>query len=341
MSVTLVLTSIAISLGALAVLAQALDLWLGREKKARFAIIIKHFHQHYSASDARDSMYFPTFIIGAIYARIFGKRIISSAAFYRSLWLTLGFLVVTLGITGILLKAPFGMTTPPWQFSESSSTIAKQTVAKIVADPRFAKEANKSLAIQAYTTFGAILGSWMGRAIYTLCFGLAVLYPNALLNYATVVINRLFLKEILEHKCRPRAAILMLWVNLFFMAFATSLILVFLGVFAMPALWPVVVPLFVAAIGSPGLFMILLEIAIMAAWGLCSTWLKVSACITLIPTTSILLSVLIGYVGRKYIKIAIVGFIDRGLEYERGFLAYIAVGLGIIAGAISILIKLL
>ena len=145
----------------------------------------------------------------------------------------------------------------------------------------------------------------------------------------------------LKYKGGGRALLLMLYVNLFFMAFASSVILVFLGVFAVPALWPVIIPLFIAAVRAPGLFMILLEIAITAAWGLCSTWLKVAACITLIPTAVILFSVLIGYFGRKYIKTIIVCFIARGMQYEKGFLAYIAVGIGIIAAAIGFFIKML
>ena len=334
------LFSICLAAAAIAALAKFFDLFFGRNKKEDFQNSIQSFQAHFTNAEPKTVVLFPMYLVAAFYNRLLGARIFSMTAFYRTVALTGCLGIWALGIAGIITGQPFAMKTAPWDFAEISVKIAQVEAVKIAALP---KSADKILVEENIKWIQKLDGP-IAKTLYTVFFFGVVILANSFLNFSTIAIVRLFLKEMLENKIGILPLFMMVAINFFVVICASALILLLLGVIATPAMWLVYAILFWASIKSPPIFMILGEMAISFAWGLCAIWMKISACVAIIPTAIVAVPVLLcgmGFRFRKKIHNGMVYSIARVLEHEKGVFAFVATVLTVISASIGLLIQAL
>ncbi len=249
-----------------------------------------------------------TIHLNEILDKVFGVRLFSKLAFWRTSIAASGLLIATLALNGFFYHEKFGGI-EPWSNYQKTvdgvETFIPQLQASYQAMPKTSLITN--IQLNASHTYVTNVVSITNTAtiellngleqvklatrkydttayvcVYSSIFILVLFFLNALLSFISLIISRLILREMIA-AARPYSTFCLLITNLFLVVNVSSVFLLLLTILYTPIIWYFLPLVFIFAGHSFSIFILVIFGGQLGAWIFGSPALKLVALIAMLP----------------------------------------------------------
>jgi len=221
---------------------------------------------------------------------VYGDKIFSWRALWRSCLVSTILLVAVLLLTGLVVHIPFGIANSPWKAFGDTLDVVSQTCAnptivqnETVEQREFARQLCSTIA--SYNTPGC-------RLLYTVLFIVLIIVLNWLMDFVCLGISRILLRDMIE--VRSFVSLFALHtMNFILVAVAGTTCLTLAVVAATPWTWGIVALLGFVSQGSKFLAMCLVVPALWCAIWFSPIWIRILAVVAALPSILLFLVTII------------------------------------------------
>jgi hypothetical protein len=329
---TMITATVILILLVLAGATKIINEWLTRQDKEKLNEKLLLASQNLAKQGPVGFYVFPLRVLKLCLDTLFGSEIYSQKVRQRSGVLTVGILVCSLGIAGLLSAKPFGIEEAPWvAYDEAVNLALKVLKSSNYKEPALIEAQNTEIRFLE----AAKEPTW--KWLYVLSFLSLTAFITVLGGIYTIRIVRHFLKEMLTTES-PVLVAGVIALNLICACSAATIILFFIEVISSPE---ILISVYISSIliGHTIFIDFLLFLGnIGFIWWVSPAWaraLKVGVLAPVLALNLTALAALITYPIRYPLHKFVVDVLHRALSSEKGIIALISVTAFALAGVMA------